>query len=167
MSARAAWRLESLGFTQVYRYTAGKADWFAAGLPREGTQAHTPRAVDAARRDTPTCQLADRVGDVRDAVRAAGWELCIVTNEAHIVLGRLRKDAFAADRQTRVEAVMEAGPTTFRPDVPLDELTEHLRKRHVQSVVVSTSDGELIGVLFREDAERRLTELPLATTTDT
>ena len=32
MSNRAAWRLESLGFTQVYRYTAGKRDWFAFGF---------------------------------------------------------------------------------------------------------------------------------------
>ncbi len=167
MSARAAWRLESLGFPQVYRYTAGKADWFAAGLPREGTQAHTPRAAGAARRDTPTCRLTDTVGDVRDAVRAAGWELCIVVNEARIVLGRLRKDAFAADRQTHVEAVMEAGPTTFRPDVPLDELTERLRTRHVQSVVVSTSDGELIGVLFRDEAEQRLQREPATTTATT
>src|SRR6266542_3593380 len=29
LSARAAWRLESFGFTQVFRYAAGKADWFA------------------------------------------------------------------------------------------------------------------------------------------
>ena len=39
MSARAAWRLESLGFANVYRYTAGKSDWFASGLPRAGTLA--------------------------------------------------------------------------------------------------------------------------------
>ncbi len=36
MSPRAAWRLESLGFTRVYDYVAGKVDWFAAGFPREG-----------------------------------------------------------------------------------------------------------------------------------
>ena len=33
LSARAAWWLESLGFAQVLRYTAGKADWAAYGLP--------------------------------------------------------------------------------------------------------------------------------------
>jgi hypothetical protein len=27
---------ESLGFSPVYRYTAGKLDWFAMGLPMEG-----------------------------------------------------------------------------------------------------------------------------------
>jgi len=32
MSPRAASRLESLGFRDVYDYAAGKADWFNAGL---------------------------------------------------------------------------------------------------------------------------------------
>lgn len=32
MSARAAWRPESLNFTVAYRYTAGKADRLASGL---------------------------------------------------------------------------------------------------------------------------------------
>ena len=43
MSARAAWRLETLGFTQVYRYTAGKMDWFANALPIEGKKKDAPR----------------------------------------------------------------------------------------------------------------------------
>jgi hypothetical protein len=30
MSPRAAWRLESIGFGQVYDYAAGKADWGSA-----------------------------------------------------------------------------------------------------------------------------------------
>ena len=42
MSPRAAWRLESLGFTAVYDYVAGKADWFARGLPRAGRLAEEP-----------------------------------------------------------------------------------------------------------------------------
>ena len=33
LSARAAWRLESMGFQEVYRYTPGKADWLAADDP--------------------------------------------------------------------------------------------------------------------------------------
>ena len=37
MSPRAAWRLEAAGFSPVYDYAAGKADWLAADLPFEGT----------------------------------------------------------------------------------------------------------------------------------
>jgi rhodanese-related sulfurtransferase len=44
MSDRAAWRLESLGFTRVYRYSPGKDGWLAMGLPTEGPDAATPRA---------------------------------------------------------------------------------------------------------------------------
>src|SRR6266851_66135 len=44
MSPRAAWRLESLGFGEVYDYVAGKLDWMAAGLRTEGTNAAHPRA---------------------------------------------------------------------------------------------------------------------------
>jgi hypothetical protein len=33
-----------LGFTQVYDYVAGKADWLAHGPPTEGEQAQVPRA---------------------------------------------------------------------------------------------------------------------------
>ena len=51
MSARAAWRLESLGFSQVYRYTPGKMDWLARGLPREGAAAAVIQADDLVRQD--------------------------------------------------------------------------------------------------------------------
>src|SRR5678815_54765 len=43
LSARAAWRMESMGFQEVYRYTPGKADWLAAGFETEGAQAKKPR----------------------------------------------------------------------------------------------------------------------------
>ena len=46
LSARAASRLESLGFTHVYRYTPGKDGWLAMGLPTDGPEAATPRAGD-------------------------------------------------------------------------------------------------------------------------
>lgn len=77
MSARAAARLETLDFGHVYRYQPGKADWFAAGLPREGREAQTPRVADIALRDVPTCGIYERVGTVRDRVQAGRWELCV------------------------------------------------------------------------------------------
>ena len=87
MSPRAAWRLESLGFTQVYDYAAGEADWFANGLPREGRDASIPRVGDVADREVPTCQLDDHIGDVRERVRATGWDTCLVVNDERVVLG--------------------------------------------------------------------------------
>ena len=156
MSARAAWRLESLGFPPVFRYTPGKADWFAAGLPRAGRLATVPRAADAARTDVPTCGLTDRVGAVRQRVRAAGSDQCLVVTDRRVVLGRLRGDALDADPETRVENVMEPGPTTGRPDGALGAIVERMRAKRVASIVVTTSDGELVGVLERQTAEARL-----------
>src|SRR5919106_6742537 len=92
MSPRAAWRLESLGFKRVYDYVPGKQDWLAAGLPREGRIAGRPRTADVARRDVPTCGLDEPVASVRDRLREAGWEECVVVNEHRVVLGILRAE---------------------------------------------------------------------------
>lgn len=66
----AAWvsYVRQIGFTRVYDYLPGKADWFAAGLPGEGTRATIPHAGDVARRDEVTCRLGGRVGDVPSIV---------------------------------------------------------------------------------------------------
>jgi CBS domain-containing protein len=156
MSPRAAWRLESLGFTRVYDYAAGAADWMASGLPREGRDAAIPRAGDIARRDVPTCSLDDTIGAVREWVQGAGWATCLVVNGERVVLGRLRGHALAAAAETTAEQVMEAGPTTFRPDARLADVVERMRAKDVEGVLVTTPDGRLVGYLARADAERAL-----------
>src|SRR5260370_7412693 len=89
MSPRAAWRLESLGFREVYDYVDGKNDWMAAGLPTEGTNAQHPRAGDIARKDVPTCALTEKLGDVKARVRAQGWDAVVVVNDSPPVLALL------------------------------------------------------------------------------
>ena len=158
MSNRAAWRLESLGFTRVHHYTPGKDGWLAMGLPTEGPEAATPRAGDLADRDAPTCSLHDRLGDVRDRLRAVGETACIVVNDQRVIVGRVRGESLDADPEQTVEAVMEAGPTTVRPSEPLAALVERMQKRKTGSIVVSTAGGVLVGVLRREAGERRLAE---------
>ncbi len=142
----------------MFDYVAGEADWLAFGLPTEGANADTPRAGDVAGRDAPTCGPGDRLGDVRERARAAGWDGYVVVNNERVVLGRIRGDALDGDPVAPVEAVMECGPTTVRPSEPLDALTERMRDRKTSSVLVTTSDGRLVGVLKRDDAERRLAE---------
>ena len=158
MSPRAAARLESLGFTKVFDYVGGKADWFAAGLPREGRLASVPRTGDIARRDDVTCRLTDRINDVVNRVREAGKETCIVTTVGSVVLGRVRIDRLERDTQSLAEDVMESGPTTTRADTTLDSILERLSARDVDSILVATSDGRLVGTLYRSDVERRLNE---------
>lgn len=152
-----------MGFTRVYRYTAGKRDWFAHGLPMAGERAAEPKAgdEDVLRRDVPTCRPDERVGVVRDRVLAGGWNICLVTNETGIVLGRLHSAAWESDAETAVEQVMENGPTSFRPDYSLETLLGRMQAKNVGSVVVTNSDGVLMGVLFRKDVEQRLTQVRL------
>jgi CBS domain-containing protein len=148
MSPRAAWRLETLGFDHVYDYAAGKADWAAAGLPREGIAAGEPQAGDAADPDVPTCALDDDVQAVRARVRARGWKQCIVVNEQQIVLGRLGRRALAAPDQRSVEEAMQEGPSTVRPNVRLTELEQRLERQGRRSALVTTNDGRLVGVVI-------------------
>ncbi len=162
MSARAAWRLETLGFNRVYRYTAGKSDWSGSGLPMEGKAEGQPTAGSIIRRGVPTCRLDERFGEVRARVRAAGWDSCVVVGSEGVVLGRLRNEVLEGSSEVAVDSVMESGPTTIRPDVSLQSIVARLRRKNVEQVLVTTPDGELLGVLFREDAERQVTSADAA-----
>ncbi len=53
---------------------------------------------------------------------------------------------------------MEAGPASVRPDEDLVDLAGRLRENDVATILVTTPEGRLIGMLCREDAERRLAE---------
>ncbi len=151
MSPRAACRLEALGFEQVYDYVPGKVDWLARGLPREGDQAAERRAVDAILHDVATALLDDRIGDVRARVEASPYGFALVVSDGGVLLGRLRRAALEGDPEQRASAVMEAGPSTVRPDTPLDELRARLEDRGLRSAVVTTPDGVLLGLVRRQD----------------
>ena len=157
MSPRAAWRLESLGFDNVSDYVAGKADWFGAGLAREGTQSTLLRARDIAREPGATCVLTDRVGEAAQRARAAGQTECLVLTAGRVVLGRVGD--LEGDPDALVEDVMQAGPTTVRLDEPLEALVGRLLVRDVSQVVLTTSDGVLVGLLDRAEAEAHLAAL--------
>ncbi len=149
MSPRAAWRLEALGFEQVYDYVAGKAAWGAAGLPREGRAASEPSSGDAADEHVPTCQLEEGLQPVRERVRATGWQQCIVVNAQRIVLGRIGRRGLGSDQDASVEDAMDEGPSTIRPNVPLAQTLNRLEQQDIQTALVTMSDGRLIGVIRR------------------
>jgi len=154
LSPRAAWRLESLGFTEVYDYVAGKLDWLAAGLATECTNTGRPRAVDVARRDVPTCYLDERLGEVRDRVKAAGWDACVVVNAERVVLGLLRARELERDPALRIEQAMRPGPSTFRPYVAIEKLVKVMTDHGQDNLPITTSDGRLVGLVTRAGAEQ-------------
>ena len=151
MSPRAASRLETLGFAEVYDYVDGKADWMAAGLPTEGTNAQHPRAGDTARRDVPTCRLTEKLGDVRSRVEAKGWNAAVVVDDERVVLGLLRSKELAMDAAQPIENVMRPGPSTFRSYVSLHEMLHFMVDHKLESSPVTTSDGRLVGLLLQKD----------------
>jgi Mg/Co/Ni transporter MgtE len=156
MSPRAASRLEALGFTQVYDYVAGKADWGSFGLPLEGRRPSSSRVGAHVRTDVPACGPADRMTEVRERVRAADWDTCFVTNQQRVVVGRLGRAALAGDDDVSVEEAMTLGPSTVRPSLELDKAIDRMRRQHLTSLPVTRSDGVLVGIIRRADAERVL-----------
>ena len=160
MAPRAAARLESLGFRDVHLYTAGKLDWMAAGLPTEGDNSTRPRAGTVCRRDVPVCALTDALGEARDRVRDAVWDTAVVVDATRVVLGLLRPDDLAKSQEGTVEQAMSSGPSTFRPYVPIQEMADYLTKHELESSPITTSDGRLVGLLYRSDAVREAEGCP-------
>jgi Mg/Co/Ni transporter MgtE len=156
MSPRAAWRLESIGFTRVYDYAAGKADWGSFGLPLEGRNDSRTRAASIVRVDAPTCRLDEQVADVA-ARLPEDWDICVVTNDEHVVLGLLGRRALRAGGDVRVEEAMAPGPSTVRPSARLGAIANRMRDENLTRAVVTRSDGVLVGVLRREDVESACT----------
>jgi CBS domain-containing protein len=142
-----------MGFTEVYDVRTGIQDWMGSGLPTEGSNAERPRLVDVVRRDAPTCDLGELVGDVRDRVISAGWNVCVVTGDDRVVLGLLRAKELESDPELPVERVMRPGPSTFRPFVSVEEMARTMTERSLENSPVTTSDGRLVGLVRREDVD--------------
>ena len=151
MSARAAWRLETLGYTAVYRYFGGKTDWLSMGLPTEGKRASEQRIGAVANRQVPTCRIEQRLGELH-----VEGDLCVVVNESGVVLGELRGKALKGDPPARVADVMNPAPSTYRPNVSVHEMAHRFYESDARRVLVTDGDGRLIGVLTREQVEQAL-----------
>ena len=135
-----------MGFQEVYRYTPGKADWLAAGWETEGEQAKKTRIRQMIQRDVPTCLLRERLEDVKSR-RRPNQDLCVVVNDRNIVLGVIRGEAWDANPLARVVDVMQPGPRTIRPDLEPKEAQKMLRNYDAPNAIVTTSDGELLGII--------------------
>lgn len=158
MSARAAWRLEAIGFERVCDYRPGKKDWLANGLPTEGNRSDQKRVGDVARTDPATCLPTETIGEVRRRLGTTR-ECVVVVNEANVVEGRIDRRVLAhAQDDDRVEALMELGPTTVRPDSSIESTARRLVDSHADSLLVTTDLGQLLGVFTSDDAEHFLEE---------
>jgi CBS domain-containing protein len=158
MSPRAACRLETLGFTAVYDYAAGKADWLAAGLPTEGAAVTPLRAGALARADIPTCAPDDSIATARQRVAASDEDRCVVTSAERVVLGVLHQSALAGDHDTPAGDAMAAGPSTVRAHEDLHDLAGRMHAHNVPAILVTDPQGRLLGLLHRDDADAALAQ---------
>ena len=156
MSPRAACRLETLGFEHVHDYVPGEADWLAHNLPVE-RHAELATAGQLARNDVVTCGLDDQIGDVAPRIAASAYGFALVLSRTCVLLGRLRSSALDAPPDTPAEQLMESGPSTVRPDTPADQLAKRLQKKNLNTALVTTPEGQLIGVTRRDDLEQSST----------
>ena len=137
------------GFGLVYDHEAGKIDWIAADLPFEGT---AQLAGMFTRRGVAT--TSERVPAV-EALRlldAQGFGPVLVVNPAQVVMGTAYRDNLAsAAEEAEVTSVTSLGVSTVRPSVDAAALAHRLAHRGVTRVVVSRSDGTLVGLFFAAD----------------
>jgi CBS domain-containing protein len=153
LSARAAWRLETLGFANVFDYMPGKIDWLAYGLPVEGEQKTSPMLIARMKRDFPQCGLSDAVGEAKRRAEQLGFGICPVVNEKGIVFGLIREDTWKGDPAVPVGKIMESAPTTLRPSYSAETATEFLTTNGWNAVLVTSSDGKLLGIFERQGGE--------------
>jgi CBS domain-containing protein len=131
----------------VFDYVAGKADWIAYGLPAEGDDAQGQFVGERLEMQPQTCRVTDPVATVREKVRQSSARLCAVLNEERVVLGLCEEAESLPDSpELTAQDVMNPGPTTLRPSYSVDDALELLRKSGKRAILVTSSNGKLMGV---------------------
>jgi len=79
--------------------------------------------------------------------------VCVVTNGEGVVVGLLGREAVRAAGRVRAEDAMSLGPSTIRPSARREAVAQRMRDQELTRIVVTRSNGTLVGVLRREDLE--------------
>jgi CBS domain-containing protein len=117
------------------------------------------RAGARVRTGVPTCNLDDRLQDVRKRLEESDWDTCFVVDDRGVVLGRLGRRAIRERADVAAEEVMTPGPSTVRPSARLGAMVERMHAQKLTNLPVTTSDGRLLGLLTLHDAEEALRHL--------
>jgi predicted transcriptional regulator len=153
MSPRAAWRLEAFGFERVYHFVGGKTEWIERGMPTDGEGPFLLLAGQVLRPATATCRPDTRAGAVRRELTPGPDSICAVVNDEQIVVGRVRWKDLPADDDARVETFMQLGPATVQRREELPPLLDRMHKAGVKTILVTTTEGRLLGVVNRDEGE--------------
>lgn len=143
----------------MYDYVDGKVDWIAHQRPIEGGRAGEAKVGQFARDDVVTCTLQDRVGPVRELVVNSPYPFALVKSATGVLLGRLRRSMLDCDPDLPAEEVMEPGPWTVRPHKTAQGIAHELVTRDLRWALVTTPEGELIGVASRSELETVVSDI--------
>lgn len=139
-----------MGFPQVYDYVEGKLEWLAHALPVEGTGPHHAVAGDVVDEHVPTCGPEASLDEIRAVLEASEAAYCVIVNDRGVVLGRVRRKRLTG--ASELSDVVEPGPATVQLTEPLGPLTERMAKARIESILVTTPNGRLLGVMQRSRA---------------
>jgi rhodanese-related sulfurtransferase len=146
LSARAAWRLERLGFHESHDYAASKMDWIASDLPWVGKAELIGGTIN---REAPTCTLDEPVDLVMTRLADVDAPFCVVVDSNRVVAGTLDEGSLSNGGGALAESVMRRGPGTVRPSEEIAALEDRMLDAGMQTIVVTRLDGTLLGVYTR------------------
>jgi Mg/Co/Ni transporter MgtE len=108
------------------------------------------------RDDVVRCTPSDLAAKVGVWIERSSYSFALVTGEDGMLLGRVRASALNGDddHDRPVSEIMELDPSTVRPHRAAGELAEQLAEQDLSWAIVTTPEGRLLGVAWREDLER-------------
>ena len=130
-------------------------DWLAAGLPADGADSAAPEVADATSA-VARFRLDDNTQTIAQRLRESGEDWAAIVDEGGVLLGRVRLEDTDGPGTT-AGCVMQSGPSTYRPNVPLDELLDRMRDKGFVRAFVTDPEGKLLGLITREHIEALLT----------
>jgi CBS domain-containing protein len=90
---------------------------------------------------------------VHERIANSQYPFAIVVGGHRVVLGRLPLSKCDFGPGTRVEDVMEPGPSTVRPHKTAATIAQTLAEKQLRWAIVTTPEGELTGVATRTELE--------------
>ncbi len=105
-----------------------------------------------ARDDAVTCRLTDPAEEIRERIAKSHYPFALVLSDGGILLGRVAKSDLEG-AEGPVERVMNPGPSTVRPHKTAESIGHDLAERDLRWAIVTSQEGELIGVASRDDLE--------------
>ena len=115
---------------------------------RENREPESLWVMDHMQVELPTCRIDEPVGQAGARAEERGYSICPVVNQNEIVLGLIGKRDWDTDPTASAEQLMDSAPTTLRPSDPLEKAKQTVNESDRGSVLVTDSDGKLLGAFF-------------------